>query len=39
MVKHELIKALKKRFDKEGIVIEYPVRKLHMEKEKPKRKR
>ncbi len=24
-VKHELIKALKKRFDKEGIVIEYPI--------------
>ena len=23
--KHELIKALKKRFDKEGIVIEYPI--------------
>ncbi|HJW97384.1 MAG TPA: mechanosensitive ion channel family protein [archaeon] len=37
-VKHELIKALKKRFDKEGIEISYPVRKLEMAREKPRRK-
>ena len=28
-VKHEMIKALKKRFDKEGIEISYPVRKVY----------
>ncbi len=31
-VKHEFIKALKKRFDKEGIVIPYPIRTLDWNK-------
>jgi small-conductance mechanosensitive channel len=35
--KHELIKSLKKRFDKEGIVIEYPIVRVYG-KEKQKRK-
>jgi len=38
-VKHEMIKALKKRLDREGIVIEYPVTKVYLGKEKTKRKR
>jgi len=33
-VKHEFIKSLKRRFDKEGIVIEYPVTKVYMGKKK-----
>lgn len=38
-VKHELIKALKKRFDKEGIVIEYPVSNVYVRKEKIRRRK
>jgi small-conductance mechanosensitive channel len=34
MVKHELIKQLKARFDREGIEISWPVRKLYMAREK-----
>jgi small-conductance mechanosensitive channel len=37
-VKHEMIKALKKRFEKEGIEISYPVRKLEMGRGKKTRK-
>ncbi|MCJ7816843.1 MAG: mechanosensitive ion channel, partial [Candidatus Aenigmarchaeota archaeon] len=33
-VKHELIKALKSRFEKEGIEISYPVTKVRLEKGK-----
>jgi len=32
VVKHEFIKALKKRYDKEGIEISWPVRKIYYEK-------
>ena len=32
IVKHEFIKALKKRFDKEGIEISWPVRKVYTHK-------
>ena len=32
LLKHEFIKALKKRFDKEGIEISWPVRKVYMHK-------
>jgi small-conductance mechanosensitive channel len=34
LVKHELIKALKKRYDQEGIEISWPVRKLYMSQTK-----
>ncbi|MEM7815953.1 MAG: mechanosensitive ion channel [Candidatus Aenigmatarchaeota archaeon] len=38
-VKHELIKQLKARFDREGIEISVPARKLYMAREKPKTRR
>ena len=34
LVKHEFIKALHKRFNKEGINIPFPIRTVYMEKEK-----
>ncbi len=34
LLKHEFIKALKKRYDKEGIEISYPVTNVYMRKEK-----
>jgi small-conductance mechanosensitive channel len=37
-VKHELIKALKRRFDREGITIEYPIVKVYEGKEKKKQR-
>ncbi|MCX6814633.1 MAG: mechanosensitive ion channel family protein [Candidatus Aenigmarchaeota archaeon] len=37
-VKHEFIKELKKRFDKEGIEISYPITKVRMEKKARKRR-
>ncbi|UCD02609.1 MAG: mechanosensitive ion channel family protein [Candidatus Aenigmatarchaeota archaeon] len=36
---HEFIKALKKRFDKEGIVIPFPQRDVHMDAPKPRRRK
>ena len=36
IMKHEFIKALKKRFDKEGIEISWPVRKVYTHKDKGK---
>lgn len=33
LIKHEFIKKLHKRFKQEGIVIPFPIRTLHMEKE------
>jgi small-conductance mechanosensitive channel len=38
-VKHQLIKQLKARFDREGIEISWPVRKLYMAREKKAKKR
>jgi small-conductance mechanosensitive channel len=38
-MKHEFIKRLKKRFDKEGIVIPFPIRTVYMEGGKRPRKR
>jgi len=34
LIKHEFIKRLHKRYNKEGIVIPFPIRTVHLEKEK-----
>ena len=34
LLKHEFIKRLHERYDKEGIVIPFPIRTIHMEQEK-----
>ena len=34
LIKHEFIKRIHRRFEKEGIVIPYPIRALNYEQEK-----